>query len=75
MPEVETALTVGHTILSEAGIVSFILFLVNAALGYLYFLERRDRREAWKAHSQLAKDTNEVLSKLTVTLEVIRDRM
>lgn len=73
--EPSVILEVGETLRTEAGIVAFTLFLVNIALGCIYFSERKDRREAWKAYNELAKETNAVLSKLTITLEVIKEKI
>lgn len=73
--ETEAVIAIGETIRSEAGVVSFVLFLVNLALCGIYLLERKDRREAWKAYNELAKETNAVLSKLTITLEVIKEKI
>lgn len=77
--DTKLAVGIGDTLLSEAGIVAYILFFAlvasNGLWVWLYKSEKRDRREAWKSYNELAKNTNDVLLNLTTVIEVIRDRI
>ena len=64
-----------YTILSEGGLVCFILFLIILYLLYTLREERNDRRAAWRAYNQLAEKTNEMLRGLTNVLEVTKEKV
>lgn len=64
-----------EAITKSAGLAAAILSLACVILLRLYYMERTDRREAWKAHNELSKATNEVLLKLTIVLESIRQEV
>lgn len=52
-----------------------IMMAASLFFARLYFLERADRREAWKAHNELAKETNKVLLQVTVVLESVKQEI
>ena len=60
---------------TETGIVSLVLFTTTIFTGSLYTVERSDRREAWKSLNELKKETNDVISGMTVVLEIIKERL
>lgn len=66
-----TVLDVGSMVRADAGIAGFVLFIGCAVFLWLYWLERKDRREAWKAHNELAKQTNEVIDKITLAIHLL----
>lgn len=64
-----------QVILTENGFASFVLLVVALGMCLLYWLERKDRREAWKAHTNISKETNEVLKGLQLVLEGINHKL
>jgi argininosuccinate lyase len=62
-------------VLAKAGLAAALLLCGNLLLIKLYLMERKDRQEAWKAHIELAKETNKILSELHTVLEVIKVRI
>ena len=59
---------------SEAGLVSALLFVSNIIWIGLYFLERKDRRLAWKANNDFKDYIADVIGSVIPILEVIKDR-
>jgi len=66
---------IAELILNQAGLVSFVLFMGNVGLAYLYLSERADRRAAWKAYNELAEKTNKTLTDMTLVMQGIKDRL
>lgn len=64
-----------EAILTQAGVVGLILAIGVIAVYRLYMLERADRREAWKAYNELAKETNSTLLALTVVLNSVKEKL
>lgn len=64
-----------QVILTENGFAAFVLIVVSLGMCVLYWLERKDRREAWKAHNNISKETNEVLKGLQLVLEGINHKL
>lgn len=57
---------------TEHGAVAAILCVTNALFGWLFWLERRDRREAWKARNRDQQQVVTVLNDQKTLLEVIK---
>lgn len=64
-----------RVILSEYGLAMALSLIFSFVMFRLYLLERADRKAAWKAHNELVKESNEVLSKLTQALLIIQERL
>lgn len=73
MAELGAVRELADVIHTEAGLVALLLFIVAGIFFWLYRMERADRREAWKSHNELAKETNKTLASLTTPLEVIQE--
>ena len=58
---------------TEYGAISALLFLVGVVFMLLYWLERKDRREAWKARNEDLKSTLTILHEHKTLLEVIKE--
>lgn len=60
---------------SECGVVSIVLIGACAFLGSLWWLERADRRAAWKARNQDLEAQLKTLNELKVLLQIIKTLM
>ena len=61
-----------EAIIKSSGVAVGVLVLMCIFLSRCWSNERTDRREAWKSHNELAKETNKILKDLTVVLEVMK---
>lgn len=68
-PDIETL----DLIAKSAGFASAILVVVTTVFYRLYQSERAERREAWKAISELTANSTKALINATVLLEVIKN--
>ena len=64
-----------ETIAKSYGLGMAIMMLATMFFVRLYFLERADRREAWKSHNELAKETNKILSQVAIILESVKQEV
>jgi len=71
----DLTLTLFERITQEAGITSSVLFLVALGASFLYYLERKDRREAWKAYNSLLKESISVQQQLTGVIRALETRI
>lgn len=67
--------TILNSLISDQDIVRLLLLLGIVAVARLYMMERSERRDAWNAYNTLAASTNEVLNKLGLTLEGLKERI
>jgi len=64
-----------ETIAKSAGLAVAVLVLICLFMVRLYTQERTDRREAWKSHNELARETNKVLRDLTLVMESMKQEV
>lgn len=70
----ESLLQIANDIKDGAGITAFVLFLGNACFAMIYLMERKDRRDAWRAYNEMSTQTNAAINRFSLAISLLTNK-